>query len=196
MDETSKNPSIVLSQHVKERYAERIKGKEDKSSIGVFIAQNEDRILSDISKMIEFGDLIYTGRSFTKDNKKTVCIYLCHLWILHIDKDSNTVITLYNIDLGLGDDFNKEYVEKIKTRILEETAKWDECKENAAKTKVDYQELIESNETVIKDYKKVINSLEEQNEDYRSLILSANTQVDIAENTVREIIARFIGKKA
>lgn len=188
-------PPLVLSQHVKERYAERIKGKDDKSSIAVFVAQNEDMIFQNISKMIEYGNLVYTGRSFNKDNNKTVNVYLCHLWILHVDKDTNTVITMYPVDLGLGDDFNKEYVELLKAKIKAETEKWQELKEKAAKQNEEFREIIDSNESHIKDCRKTIKSLEEQNEDYRSLISSSNAQADMAENSVREIIAKLIGKK-
>jgi len=186
---------LVLSQHVKERYAERIRGKEDKSAIGVFVAQNEERIFNDISKMLEYSKLVYTGKTFAKDSNKITNVYLCHQWIIHVDRDSNVVITLYPIDLGLGEDFNRDYVDRLILKIEEATKEWDEEKEKSSKEVEGYKDLIAVNESTIQDYKKTLKSLEEQNEEYKALIISSNARVSVAENKVREIIAKLIGKK-
>lgn len=190
---------VVLTQHIKERYAERLRDKKDKSSIAIFIAQNEERIQKDIEKMLEFGEIIYSGKTFQTSksgNNGIVDIYLCHLWILHVDRDTNTVITMYPIDLGLGKEFNDSYVQKVKEKISDLTAERDKVLEDVRKENDDLLELINENDAQIKDHTKIAKSLQEQNDTYRDMISLNNSKVSVAEDSLRLVISKLIGKKA
>ena len=52
-----------ITKHAMQRYAERIMEKEDTTDVLVFIEQHKEKIEEDISKMIEYGELIYTGKN-------------------------------------------------------------------------------------------------------------------------------------
>ena len=92
-----------ISTHAKQRYAERIMGKED-IDINRFVTLNEDKIKTDINKLISYGDLIYTG----KQNKGNVVdVYIKDCWVIIADNKAKNVITIFKIDLGLDDEFNK-----------------------------------------------------------------------------------------
>ena len=53
--------NYTISNHSKQRYAERIMGKED-IDVNRFITLNEDKIKTDINKLIQYGEMIYSGK--------------------------------------------------------------------------------------------------------------------------------------
>ena len=54
--------------------------------------------------------MIYTGKQSTRDGKGNVIdVYLKNTWVILVDGKSEVVVTLYKIDLGLDDEFNKTY---------------------------------------------------------------------------------------
>ena len=77
--------TIELTQHIRERYAERIMGRENKTDIAVFINEHQEKIQTDIEKMITFGELLYSGRSTARYNEQLVDVYLKDTWIVIVD---------------------------------------------------------------------------------------------------------------
>lgn len=185
----------TLTEHVKQRYAERLKDKTDKSDISVFIAQNQDRIFKDIEKMVDYGKVLYTGASVVDYNKAVVQVILNGHWVLICDPKQKRVVTLFEIDLGLGKDFNDEYVIKLLEKLATAQASYDETVKTVDEQDVMYQNLISENETKIKEYRSFIKALEEQNENYVSIRKSINNNKIIAEQQIRDVIAVFCGKK-
>ena len=59
---------FTISQHAKERYAERIMDKTHPTDVHIYINDNENKIITNINKMIEFGELIHSGKN--EDNNK------------------------------------------------------------------------------------------------------------------------------
>ena len=107
-----------ISRHAQERYATRIMGKEDTTDINRFITLNEEKIKTDIHKLINFGTIIYSGKQTHKENKGNVIdVYLNGCWVVLVDNRSRNVITLYKIDLGLDDEFNKAYISKMMEKL-------------------------------------------------------------------------------
>lgn len=186
-----------VSKHCLERYAERIMKKDDNNSIKTFIAQNEDKIQKDICKLITYGELIYTGRQTNKESRGNVVnVYINkENWVVLLDVDSNTVITLYKIDLGCGEDFNTEYVKRMIEKL------------NAAKTDLEklqmdninesnmYRNMIMENNNQIAEYRSYIKNLEELNVGYQTIIDNNMVKVSIANRQVAEAINTLIGKK-
>ena len=193
--------NFSLSQHAKERYAERIKDLEDKSTIAVWVTQNEQKIIDDVAKMIEYGELLYSGVSTSanqpQDNANDIVdIYLNGLWVIILNKNKNQVITLYPIDLGINDEeMNKIFTQRLKIKIEEANNYYEEVKKSVLKQKQDLQDQIADNESAIANYKKLIQGLEEYNETSRELILKSNAQLKVAENGIRDLICKLIGRK-
>ena len=192
-------PDLTISQHAKERYAERIKDINDRSTIAVYVVQNEEKITNDISKMIEYGELLYSGKNITnQSNNKLetfISVYLNGLWIIIVDKNKNQVITLYPIDLGIDDELNHIFVDKLKDKIKKATEYYEETKNTVTTQIQDLRAQIVENEATILNYRKIIKGLEDYNETSKELISKMNIQVDVAENGIRELIAKLIGKK-
>lgn len=187
--------TLKISAHARERYAERIMDKDNKVDINVFIQQHEQKIKEDIFKMIQYGKLLYSGKSTCEFNKQPVDVYLNGTWVIIVDIAKSNVITLYTIDLGLGNDFNNEYIKQL-------TAKLDASKDNFETINIGiqtqrqtYSSIIKENTEQINEYKTFIKNLEKQNQGYQDVIDSLDADRIIAEKEVRDVIATFIGKK-
>lgn len=188
--------SFTVSKHAKERYAERIMNKEDLWDINYFVNQNEEKIIKDITKMLEYGEVIYSGKQ--KDNKgreNIVDVYRKDCWILLVDKCTKNVITLYKVDLGCGDDFNVEYV----TRMVE---KIHTAMDNVSKVQMEvlnesnmYREMIAKNNEQIAEYRTYIKNLEVLNESYKQIIDNNVVKNSQANKELAEHVNTLIGKK-
>ena len=190
------NTTYTVSKHAKERYAERIMDKTTANEINTFLVQNDDKIVNDINKMIQYGELIYTGKQTQKDGRSyNVEVYLNGLWVIIVDVKSKNVITLYRIDLGVDDDFNHEYVRRMMDKF------------NAAKENVElvtyeiehendsYESLIRQNTDTINEYKSYIKNLEELNAGYKTIIDNNNVKIRMADREAVEVLNKLIGKK-
>ena len=181
--------SYNLTNHVKERYAERIMGKSDKADIQTFIGQHEVKIYDDIEKMIEYGTVIYEGQQVRSKDKQPCKYILKDNWLVVVNPRDNLVITLFKIDLGAGDEINKQYIQTMLDKLNAAKEKVDE-KISILKTLTNsYQDAIIQNNELIQDYKNKIKSLEEQNNCLNKLLQEEQDNKYIAEEEIRDIVA-------
>lgn len=168
---------IIISDHCKRRYAQRICKKTDQKEIERFITLHEDKIQKDVESMIKYGKKIYEGKNFSLSKKSNVIVILNGTWIIIIDQSTNVVITTYKIDLGLGEAFNKDYVNKFLNIIQE------------------LDEQYSSNEESLKDeedsIKKEINECVHKISEYEAEVAEYNAK--IIES--REFIQKFENRK-
>lgn len=189
----------TISRHAMERYSERIMGKDENIDINRFITLNEDKIKTDINKMISYGELIYTGKqNKSKDGKNAnavVDVFLRDCWIVLADSKSKNVITLYKIDLGLDDEFNRIYISKMLERLSESKVALEETKKQVEAESNTYKKMIADAETEIKVYKSMIKNLEELCEGYKMIVDNNIVKVSKASREVAHILNTMIGKK-
>lgn len=184
-----------ISQHAKERYAIRIMDKDSTSDVAIFVSQHEQKIKEDILKMIQYGTLLYSGKSVSEFNKQPVDIFLNGTWVVIVDSVKCNVVTLYSIDLGLGNDFNNEYIEKLMQKLNAAKETYNNVVTGINTQKETYSCIIKENTDQINDYKQIINNLQKQNQAYTDVIENLEANKIIAEKEIRDIIATFIGKK-
>jgi len=187
--------NIKISAHAQERYAERIMDRNEKSDVVVFIAQHKQKIKEDIFKMIEYGTLLYSGKPVTDFNRQPVDIFLNGTWVVIVDIAKCNVVTLYSIDLGLGNDFNQEYISKLMQKLNDAKEKYETVVMGIKTQKETYSSIIKENIDKINELKQMINNLEKQNQAYTDVIESLEVDKIVAEKDVRDIIATMIGKK-
>lgn len=184
-----------ISKHASTRYAERILGKDDSTEVARFVATHEEKIVTDISKMINYGELIFSGKQYTKDGKGSVVdVYMSQTWVVIVGKNDN-VITLYSVDLGCGDDFNNEYISRMMAQINVAKGELEETKKKNEEETANYRGMIEENEALIKEYRSYIKNLETLNVSYKSVIDNNMVDVSIAERKVADIVNTLIKKK-
>lgn len=187
--------TLKVSNHAKERYSERIMDNDNKADMLVFIQKNEQKIKEDIFKMITYGELLYSGKPTVDYNKQPVDIFLKDTWVVIVDITKQNVITLYSIDLGLGDEFNKQYIEKLLEKLKQAKERHEEAL-IGINTQIDtYNTIIKENVDQINEYRRIIKSLENQNQGYLEVIDNLRVENTAAERGVRDVIAVMTGKK-
>lgn len=185
-----------ISKHAKERYAERIMNKEDMCDIQQFVVKNEDKILNDINKMLEYGKIIYVGKQSQREGKgKTINVYVNGCWIVLVDTITKTVVTLYKVDLGLGEDFNNQYVSKMEEKIKNAQDEQSKIEQNINEENKKYKQQIDDNVALINEYKSYIKKLTELNEGYETIIKNNNVFIQQAKANVLEVVNKLIGKR-
>lgn len=185
----------TISAHAKQRYAERIMGKED-IDVNRFITLNEDKIKTDINKLIQYGDLIFTGKQTNKDGKSSmVDVYLKDCWIVLADSRIKNVITLYKIDLGLDDEFNKAYISKMVEKLNANKSILESVQRQVQEESNTYREMIKDAEAQIKEYRGMIKNLEELCTGYKTIIDNNCVKVSQANKDVAEVLNTLIGKR-
>lgn len=185
-----------ISRHAQERYASRIMGKEDNIDINRFITLNEEKIKTDIHKLINYGELIYTGKQSQKEGKgKVIDVYLQNCWIILVDEQSKNVVTLYKIDLGFDEDFNKLYVSKMLEKLNTYKEVLENTKQQVQIESDTYREMIADAETQIKEYRTMIKNLEELCVGYKAIIDNNNVKVTQANKDVADIINTLVNKR-
>lgn len=185
-----------ISAHAKTRYAERIMGKENETDVNRFVTLNEEKIKTDIHKLIRYGELIYQGKQSQKDGKGNVIdVYLKDCWVVLVDSRAKNVVTLYKIDLGFDEEFNKLYVSKMMEKLNTYKEVLENTKQQIQTESNTYREMIADAESQIKEYRTMIKNLEELCEGYKTIIDNNNVKVAQANNDVVDVINTLINKR-
>ena len=108
MEENLEN--IEFTEHVLERYVERTMDKSG-NEIKQFLAQNEEQVKQQILKLYQYSEPFWYGKN--KEHNYTYFRINKNGWLIVVDRNKTKLITLYKIDLGLGEDFNKQYISEM-----------------------------------------------------------------------------------
>lgn len=185
-----------ISQHCEQRYAERLLGKDSKIDINKFIIDNKEKIKTDLNKMITYGELIYQGKQSQKDGKgKVLDVFLKDTWIILVDSSVQTIVTIYKIDLGCGDEFNLQYISKMIDNLNQKKEKRMSVKLEVETESNTYREMIEEANLQIKEYKSYIKNLESLCEGYKAIIDNDLVKVSQADRDVADVINTLVNKK-
>ena len=117
---------LSITNHAMERYAKRIANRETTIDVNTYVQLNKDKITEDINTMIHFGNRIYTGRVGQRE-ERPVNVYLSGTWVILTDILDKTVITVYKVNLGLDEEFNKTFINGILKRMEEHKAELAEA---------------------------------------------------------------------
>ena len=165
-----------------------------KTDVALFIREHDDKIQRDLEKMVTYGVPIYSGRS-TKDPKRNTVVFLNDMWVVIFDPDSATVITLFRIDLGVGDETNELFVQNAMQKIEKARGAYEDAVKTSQGNTLMYQEMIEHNDETIARYRKLIKELEQKTTACREMLQSINADVSIAEENLREAVETLIGRQ-
>ena len=183
---------MIITSHALERYAERVSEK-DKKEIPVFIAQNKDRIEEWIFKLYENSEYICSGKM--KENNNAHYYINNDGWVIVVDNNKDKIITLYQIDLDVGSEFNKEYISKIKEKLKSEYSKIKIGEITLLDIHKKQDNSIKANIEEINILKKNIQYLEDSNKllSQQKIEVSNNFEKDTREFYYQ--IERFIGNR-
>lgn len=183
---------LEFTQHVLERYVERAMGKAG-SEIKQFLAQNEQLVKDQIMKLYQYSEPFWEGKN--KEHNYAYFRINKNGWLLVIDRNKNKLITLYKIDLGLGEDFNKQYITAMTETVKDQTQEIENCRE-------DYQNTISNNNDVIEELKSQNSIMQAQikanNDTIEMLGKNADIKlqkINIKEQELKAKIEKFVGAK-
>lgn len=192
--EFTKEPleKMTFTNHILERYVERTMGKTG-NELKQFIAQNSDQVKEKILKLYEYSELFWYGK--IKDHDFTYFTINRDGWVIVIDKNKTTLVTIYQVDLGLSVDFNKQYITEIKSFVSDELINIEELKIQYEKTVKDNNEAINE----FKDKNKLLQAeIEHNNSEIKFLEDQKKLDMDVVslrEKHLHKKIEGFIGAK-
>ena len=166
--ETGKETSMyTVSNHAKERYAERCKDRDSRLEITAYVAEHSQRIEEEINRMLRYGKRVYTGRTEGGKDRVPKEVYVNGLWILLANAENHNVITLYRVDL------DKLYVERMVQRLEEAQGRLEETRRKTEEQNRAYQAILQEGEGQIQEYQERIRLLKEMCEGYQAVMRSS-----------------------
>ena len=122
-------------------------------------------------------------------------VYLKNTWCLLVDKPSKVIVTVYRIDLGCGEDFNIQYINKMMEKLNESEDKLLSINIEVEAESAMYREMIAQSKSQINEYKSMIKQMEELCNGYQTIIDNNIVKVSQANREVAEIINTLISKR-
>lgn len=183
-----------MTQHVLERYAERVMGKEETRDIKLYATEYKDKLVNDIHKLIEYSEVVYEGKSNKKDKNgstQQIQIRVSGTWVIIIASDSKKVITLFKFDLGFDEEFNKAYANRMVTAVKEALTGVKDITSIITTENETYKSQIAANEERIKEYQKYIKQLEAANTGYKAIVDANFIKVREAETKLNDLIDKL-----
>lgn len=183
---------IMFTNHILERFVERTMNK-----IGLevkqFLAQNEEQVKQKILKLYEYSEMFWYGK--IKEHDFTYFLINKDGWVMIIDKDKKTLITMYKVDLGLSSEFNKQYISEIKTYVEKELASISDHKIVLQGDIAATNSAIEATKDEIKNLKSQIAIFENQIKIWEQEIKNETDSINLQEKQLQQKIEKFIGAK-
>lgn len=187
---------LTFSKHALQRYCERCQDYDSMIDINVFLATRTEEVKERITKLIEYSELIYTGKSTTDWNNSVVDVYLNKSgWVVIVDHKKNNVITLYNITLGLDTELDRQYLDKISEKLIQLKDAEETALLGIAAQEQTYTDILNENRALENELRSQLKALEEQDAVYEDVIKSLHTSRTLAEKERRDFIAKILGKK-
>lgn len=190
MEENLEN--IEFTEHVLERYVERTMNKTG-NEIKQFLAQNEEQVKQQILKLYQYSEPFWYGKN--KEHNYTYFRINKNGWLIVIDRNKTKLITLYKIDLGLGENFNKQYISEMMQFVEKENTEIENAKSK-------YNDEVIENNNVINELKQQNKLLQSQIDNNQATIKILESQKDVAlqDITIKEQllkckIEKFVGSK-
>lgn len=185
-----------ISQHAEQRYAERLLGKDSTLDANKFIVENKEKIKTDLNKMVSYGECIFEGKQSQKDGKgKVLNVYLKDTYVILVDIKAELVVTVYKIDLGCGDDFNLQYIDKMMEKLNSKKQTLEDAKLHTECDNATYRDLLNETQAQINQYKSMIKNLEEMCSGYQLIMDNNKVSVSQANMEVAEVVNTLIGKR-
>lgn len=178
-----------ISKHAQKRYCERVNGYMDETSVNRFISLHSTEMRERINKLITYGDEVYEGD--LKRHKGTT-IFRNGNWIVVVNKKDKVVISLWEKDLGLGDDFNKEYVGKTIDKINQKKEEKERIENSNSEEKNKLKSQIENNDIKIAELALYLKGLREANDALNSVIETMDVNTKEFDNEISEMVDKLL----
>lgn len=184
---------IQFTKHVLERYVERTKGYTDPLEVKQYLVLNEETVKERILKLFESAELMYTGK-LREYNAAEIYINK-NGWVFPLDKKNNKLITVYKVDLKLGEEFNREYTSRMMEAILAIKTEFESMQFDIMMHSEEIKEANEALKEKIALHKSIIKNLEDELKNNNERIIINTKKLGDKENELQMKLEDFICKK-
>ena len=122
-------------------------------------------------------------------------VYKKDNWVILVDPTNNKIITCYPVQLGLDEEFDKEYVNKMSKKLQNAKDERDKIESEVVETKKNFKSRIDDNKRKINEYKSIIKKFETENEGLQQVIDNCDGDLKMAQAKVEEIVDSLTRKK-
>jgi predicted nucleic acid-binding Zn-ribbon protein len=106
-----------ITNHCFDRYCERILGISEIQTARQYIATNREKLKDEITKVFDYSVKIYTGQ--INGDKSTKNYWLRDNIVMVTDTEDQSLITLYRIDFGLGEEIDRAVTQMLLGEIIQ-----------------------------------------------------------------------------
>jgi hypothetical protein len=186
------NMNLRITEHAKERYAERIAGRDNKLDAKSYVATNGEKIVSDLTEMVERGKEAYRGP--LGPNKKPTVILIQGTWLLVMSPD-NALITLFKKDLGLSEKLNQMAMEEVAGAIAKRRAAIEAIEEENQDRLEQIADDLDYSEARAKEHRKLAKELDDYAEALRKERLTLQAKENDARADFTNFMDNFVGER-
>ena len=180
---------LIITTHCYQRYHERVR-KND----GPLLDSLKTKYAEEIEKLFSSCESIYSG--IIGHSSTPVDVYTNKFGWVFIVGEKSTLITLYKIDLGLGETFNKEFVKLSLEKIAAKKSEIENLETETKNQKTELNDKIAANENKIKELNNLITDLKNENDTYKSLIRVLDNKLYRNKCELRNIIEDYMVRES
>jgi len=184
---------IQFTKHVLERYVERTKEYTDPNEIKFYLVNNEELVKERILKLFNSSQLMYTGK--LKEYNAAEIYINKNGWVFPLDKKNNRLITVYKIDLHLGEAFNQEYTSRMMEAIIAIKTEYESMQYNIMLETESIKQEIDEINVKINTYNMIIRNLEDEVKNLKDHIMINGKKLKDKENELQIKLEEFVCKK-
>lgn len=143
---------VNVTNHARIRYCERILGMTDRQEIKQYLAQNNEKVTTDLNKMHEYSQHIYRGQ--IGDNV-TRAYRMADNIVLVMNSQGDAIVTLFKCVFDFGEDMDRKIIKHELESIKELNDYLDEVD-------IEIEEFIEGRQAKSTNIDLQLKALEEQ----------------------------------
>lgn len=182
--------NLQVSNHAMDRYKERVRNDDT----NVLDEETKKKYTEELKKLYLSSELVYSGIIGHSTNE--VDVYLNkNGWVLLLAKNQKQVITLYKVDLNVGDDdLNQVYIDKSLAQIKSIIEDGKRISDEVDTNKVLYLDEIEKNKVLIKELKAQLDMLAARNESLADLVKTEDVKNYQSKVKLRNVLENYMVK--
>lgn len=192
MDNDEKDVEIIVSQHAKSRWVERMNGITDDKEIKRYLVNNSNKVTKDILTSFDNADFVFRGQ--LGKNHTTSDYYMLNDLVFVFEKD--TIITLFKCDFGLPySDLNTTIKNSLITALKRAVEEQQDVKSKSGVKIKNIKDDIAKVNSEINGYRKQIDLLSLKKSSLESQIKATESETLLANNKVALLASKLLYSK-
>lgn len=192
MDNDEKDVEIIVSQHAKSRWVERMNGITDDKEIKRYLVNNSNKVTKDILTSFDNADFVFRGQ--LGKNHTTSDYYMLNNLVFVFEKD--TIITLFKCDFGLPySDLNETIKRSLISALQRAVEEQQDVKSKSGVKIKNIKDDIAKVNSEINGYRKQIDLLSLKKAGLEGQIKATESETSLANNKVSLLASKLLYSK-